>query len=741
VTWVKTGTPVTTSAAKRCGSVVLDLLSDDDAAAVEYYEQTITYTADASKALSFCFAQGTSTNSVVQIRQTSGVAADRLKAEITWANGIPSITFLVGSLLGLDPQADGSWRARVLAPGVVALETNVLRVQPANTNAGDVTKTGGIYFGGVQAENKTFCTSYVPTTTATVPRNMDYLFHPAFGNVNETVGTMACDYIAGLNVAGSPTSFLVHINDTTENERHALYFATGAARYIVTDVGVSQAGGSTPITEGTFHSAAMRWALNDFSFVHTGTVVNTDTAGTLPSGLSRITIGSTAAGGNQANSIVRNVKIWHRAIADSELRRFTAPKYVEPLIEYDFLSANSNPLKGSAATTVVTVDSDGSLVNSSRRIVNATAQVPRIDCDPLTGQPKGLLVEDARLNLLLRSGDISVGGVWTATDASFGDKITAPDGTVSMVKLVENTLVAQHYVAQAVVKAASALPYAYSVFLKAGERKHARIRIDGSSSNGYTLDVNLESGTIGAATILGAGWTSASANIESYGDGIYRVSLMATSDTAAAVRVLVQTATGVGLINYQGDGTSGVYIWGGQLEQAVIVSSYIPTTTVAISRGPDQMYLDGSTWLNNSQGTLFVAFTRPTIANTANGRAVALTDATANEKHELLHNAGLVSVVASTSDGAVAQVNVNASTAFAANTVMKAIYAYALNDFAATGQGAAVVTDNAGTLPTCTRMELGITNNMLAAPLNGHIRHIRYWPYRLTNEQLIEYTR
>jgi hypothetical protein len=136
-----------------------------------------------------------------------------------------------------------------------------------------------------------------------------------------------------------------------------------------------------------------------------------------------------------------------------------------------------------------------------------------------------------------------------------------------------------------------------------------------------------------------------------------------------------------------------------------------------------------------------VAFTRPTIANTANGRAVALTDATANEKHELLHNAGLVSVVASTSDGAVAQVNVNASTAFAANTVMKAIYAYALNDFAATGQGAAVVTDNAGTLPTCTRMELGITNNMLAAPLNGHIRHIRYWPYRLTNEQLIEYTR
>lgn len=190
VTWTPNGTTSRVAAALRCGSVVLDLLGDTDAAVASSYSEALTFTGDAVKAISIFFAQATSVSSVVRLRDATA-GADRLLAAITWTNGIPTVTMTTGTLLGVDALGNGVFRARVLTTAVTAANVNNLNVFMATDAALAVAATGTIYFGGVQAENNAvFCGDYVPTTTATVTKNADRLTYPTAGNILATVGTL-----------------------------------------------------------------------------------------------------------------------------------------------------------------------------------------------------------------------------------------------------------------------------------------------------------------------------------------------------------------------------------------------------------------------------------------------------------------------------------------------------------------------------------------------------------------------
>lgn len=60
---------------------------------------------------------------------------------------------------------------------------------------------------------------------------------------------------------------------------------------------------------------------------------------------------------------------------------------------------------------------------------------------------------------------------------------------------------------------------------------------------------------------------------------------------------------------YVGDGVSGVYLWGGQLENLPFASSYIPTTTASVTRNADDISHPNAGNVSDAQGTVLMDVT------------------------------------------------------------------------------------------------------------------------------------
>jgi hypothetical protein len=113
----------------------LDLLGDDSATVLEGYSQTITFTGNALKAVSLVLAAGTSTSTVVRLRDTTA-GTNRLLATITWAAGVPTVTMTTGEKAG-EPVAlaSGGYRVGFQTTSVTAANTHLLQIYPATTAA------------------------------------------------------------------------------------------------------------------------------------------------------------------------------------------------------------------------------------------------------------------------------------------------------------------------------------------------------------------------------------------------------------------------------------------------------------------------------------------------------------------------------------------------------------------------------------------------------------------------------
>lgn len=300
VAWVVSGTPTRSAAAKRLGSVVMDLLGDDDAAGYEYYQQTMTFTGNAVKAVSFYFAQGTSTSTRVLVYDGTA-AAYRLDMAVAWSGGVPVVTMDTGTHLGTDNLGSGVFRLRLATTSVTAANTNTLFVQPANyAGAGaDPTLTGTIYIGGVMAENNTFATSYHTGT-----RNADVLTYPSAGNISDTVGTAYAE--AQLNAISAANNMLLG----NSNANSYMLMSDGTDGEIA-----AYDGTSAPIQTGLpsfltgSRKVAAKWGGSTISVTGNGLSPAT-VAFDGSMGFANITIGHTSTGVSFLNGTIRNVHLY-----------------------------------------------------------------------------------------------------------------------------------------------------------------------------------------------------------------------------------------------------------------------------------------------------------------------------------------------------------------------------------------------------------------------------------------------
>lgn len=173
-TWTAIGTPTRTAAAKAIGQVSLDLIGDDAAGTLEGYSQVVGFTGNAVKAVSLYLAAGTSTSTIVRLRDTTA-SANRLLATIAWSAGVPTVTMTTGTNIGTIAMANGGYRFQFQTTSATAANTNQIEVYPASTSALAVANTGTVYAGGVQLQNAVAPGPYNKTTSATVTSNRDLL--------------------------------------------------------------------------------------------------------------------------------------------------------------------------------------------------------------------------------------------------------------------------------------------------------------------------------------------------------------------------------------------------------------------------------------------------------------------------------------------------------------------------------------------------------------------------------------
>ena len=239
----------------------------------------------------------------------------------------------------------------------------------------------------------------------------------------------------------------------------------------------------------------------------------------------------------------------------------------------------------------------GSLVDRNGVLRTAEANVPRgewvqPDSDGLRST-LALLLEPAHENLIVRPQEFD-NASWAKTRTTANaDATTAPNGTTTADELIEDgTASATHFAKQTITKAASTLDYAFSVFVKAGTREHFEIRLQGSAfADRVQAAFNLTSGAIHTAISDNGTFTAGFADIEALSNGWYHCIVTCVSNTDTQITPFLLLHDGSSS-TYNGDSSSSLYLWGAQLEQAASPSSYIPTTTVAVTRNADSFYGD-----------------------------------------------------------------------------------------------------------------------------------------------------
>jgi hypothetical protein len=368
----------------------------------------------------------------------------------------------------------------------------------------------------------------------------------------------------------------------------------------------------------------------------------------------------------------------------------------------------------------------------------AASGVARFDHNPTTLQSLGLLVEEQRTNSIRNNtmqgavagtpGTLPTNWGWSTGGSATYEVVGV--GTESGITYIDIRFQGSssadlwnlNFESTTQIVAANGQTWAGSVYIKI---------VAGSLTNLPLVQrMVFRTAAGGAVTANDVAITSTTANLNSQ-----RFSNVFAASGATIERVTnaLNSATPLGAFDVT------LRIGLPQLEQGAFATSVIPTTTAAATRNADAASMTGtnfSSWYRADEGTLYVDYINST---TVTGSLFATDDKSVNNRIIAYTNAGTNPAMRVVSGG-VDQVNTNIAVV-SANTPAKISFAYKVNDFAGSVNGATVVTDTSGIVPSGQNTARIGTNVVTAAALNGTIKKIAFYPTRLSNAQLQALTR
>ena len=374
--------------------------------------------------------------------------------------------------------------------------------------------------------------------------------------------------------------------------------------------------------------------------------------------------------------------------------------------------------------------STGTFVGSNGLIQTAAVNAARFDHNPVSPFAcRGLLIEESRTNLLQRSEEFG-NAYWATTRATVTtDAATSPDGTTTADKLIADTTAASnHRVDRPTITLALNTVHTVSIFAKAAEYTGLALGVGLSATEGVRFSLV----GAGTATPVAAGNTG---TIQQLPNGWYRCTCTFTSDaTTATHRVAIYIGQNGTTTSYTGDGTSGIFIWGAQLEAGSFATSYIPTTTSSLTRSADVCsYSNVSSFYNPAAGTLvgdLILYT-PSPSNTTE----LFRFGSGNNRIQLgVTNVASEAIRPFITSGGTTTYNSTQGT-IVAGTSRKVALTFATNDAISCLNG------TLGTQDTSVTMPVSISTAAIGSgALTGHIAAIRYYKKRLPNAKLVTLT-
>ncbi len=365
--------------------------------------------------------------------------------------------------------------------------------------------------------------------------------------------------------------------------------------------------------------------------------------------------------------------------------------------------ANLNALLSAAGGTF-TRASQATYFDSAGVMRTASANEPRIDHVPLTGGRRGLLIEDTRTNRLLHSANFTQ-SAWQlqGTALTTAGTTTAPDGsTVPVYNFSTSTVIFQD------VAATPGRVMTHSIWIRANRTGNLGFRLPGTANN-ETNNRNI------AVTTSWQRFTL--------------TNTVASGITTSRI-----------LIDNRFTQLSGLQLsfFAAQAEEGPYASSYIPTTTAAVTRAADSLSFSNSGgWLAADTGTLVAHGAVYGLGRSAFPGFAALDDGSANNALQMIIDDTTDNVRTHVYNGGTASYSY-AGPAYAAGSAVRLAMAYT---------GASVRTAYNGTLqsgaavsvPAFSRLNIGRRRGA-QDPLDGWIQRVDYYKNNRANADLTPLT-
>jgi len=295
-----------------------------------------------------------------------------------------------------------AWQRFTLTTPSVTASCNFLVGTDTSDTSQLATSAGTIYAWGAQAEALPYMSSHIPTTSVSVTRAQDVLYYPIPGAVsgyNQSNGTMFFEYILSrANEAG-----FAGVSDNTFG--NSMYLSDDASGNVGLTTAMSGGG-------QTYNNIASINTVRKSVATYSATQQKLSTDGIAPTSTSiaitppvqtRLTLGNDPWSLTTSfNSWARRISYWPRVLSDSEMQAVTT--LAGPTLSLDFMSDGMLDPR-----ITFTRASSATYTDASGVIQTAAVNQPRWDY--ANGVLRGLLIEEARTNILLNSAVLSTQSV------------------------------------------------------------------------------------------------------------------------------------------------------------------------------------------------------------------------------------------------------------------------------------------------------------------------------------------